>query len=277
MNLHATLKAAIACHGRAAVVTVGPTQGSVPRDTGAWMIVTAEGYHGTIGGGALEWQAIADAQDMLRDAPSCKVTRHLLGPDLGQCCGGRVELMTEVFDVASQLPDSERTGDRHILLFGAGHVGRAVVLALASLPFQVTWVDSRAMAFPGFAPQNCDAVHLDDPVAALKTVQPGSLVFVMTHSHALDLDIVDAALRHINVSHVGLIGSATKRARFVKRLTEAGVRQTELGKLVCPIGVAGIGGKEPAIIAASTVAQILILSEALFGEQSIEHRHSLSA
>jgi xanthine dehydrogenase accessory factor len=248
------------------------------------MIVTARGYHGTIGGGTLEWRAIANAQALLGKGSTFKVTSHALGPELGQCCGGRVTLATEAFNAASlpelhELAAREAQGPfittrhgfglsfgesrRAVFLFGAGHVGRALVLSLASLPVDVTWIDPRPDSFPRAAPANATVQPFPDPLAALQEIPAVSLVFVMTHSHALDLAIVDAALRNPSAAHVGLIGSATKRARFVKRLREAGLAESRIGDLICPIGIPGIRSKLPAAIAAAAAAQILVLDEEL--------------
>lgn len=279
MKRWTTLRSAVEKHGRVAMVTVSATEGSVPRNEGAWMIVTRGGFHGTIGGGALEWQALAQAQKLLQGETRRGVSTHVLGPDLGQCCGGRVQLTTELFDAASiaGLPHEQGDQARHVFLYGAGHVGKALVLALAPLPFAITWIDSREEAFPSVMPQNVTALQLDHPVEALNNSPAGALVYVMTHSHALDLEIVDAALRMSNIAHVGLIGSATKRARFIKRLTEAGVSSARISGLICPIGVPGIGSKEPAAIAAATVAQMLILDEALRQGRHSEQHVNLSA
>ncbi len=276
--------------GRCALVSVISTQGSAPRDAGAHMVVTTQGYHGSIGGGTLEWHAIAAAQAMLARGSAVKVTSHSLGPDLGQCCGGRVSLRTEAFD-ASRLEDLRDLAAREaqgafavsfdgielhfgedrrgIYLFGAGHVGRALVLALAPLPFDVTWIDSRPDAFPGAVPRNVAlATHAD-----LAKAPHGSLVFIMSHSHALDLAIVDAALRNEGIPHVGLIGSATKRARFQKRLREAGIAPERINRLICPIGIPGIRSKTPAAIAAATAAQIVMLDESLRLATAEDARH----
>jgi xanthine dehydrogenase accessory factor len=260
------------------------TEGSAPRDAGARLVVTPAGFHGTIGGGTLEWRAIAEAQGLLDRGAATKLSSHALGPDLGQCCGGRVQLATEIFNAASlpQLRDLaareargrftlrgriasldivESFGDdnRRLYLFGAGHVGKALVLALAPLPFDVRWIDARPGAFPGAVPRN---VTLRDS-ADLAEAPEGSIVYVMTHSHALDLAITDQALRNPRIAHVGLIGSATKRARFVKRLREAHVAEARIDGLICPIGVSGIRSKEPAMIAAATAAQLILLDESL--------------
>ena len=267
MNVWGHILEALQRHGACALVSVTATQGSSPRDAGARMVVTPEGYHGTIGGGALEWRAIAAAQAMFTKGAGLRRTSHALGPDLGQCCGGRVELLTEVFDRSSIATLQDRAAQevetpRRIYVFGAGHVGRALVLALAPFAFDVMWIDPRPSAFPGASPRNVTALASDDPVAVLSDTPPGSLVFIMSHSHALDLAITDAALRNASIVHTGLIGSATKRARFEKRLRQAGVGEDRIAALICPIGTEGIRSKEPAAIGLATAAQIVMLHEA---------------
>jgi xanthine dehydrogenase accessory factor len=288
MKTWAIILKTLEMQGNCALVSVIGTQGSVPREAGARMIVTPEGYHGTIGGGTLEWRAIATAQAMLGRGEAARITSHALGPELGQCCGGRVELATEVFTRDSlgrvkglaeresgerftisrriaerMIEETHGEDNRRVYLFGAGHVGRALVLALAPLPFDVHWIDPRPGAFPRAVPQNVTARAIEEPVNALAEVPEKSFVFVMTHSHALDLAIVDAALRSPLAAHVGLIGSVTKRARFEKRLAEAGVASDRIEGLICPIGIRGIKSKEPAMIAAATAAQLLVLDDAL--------------
>jgi xanthine dehydrogenase accessory factor len=152
---------------------------------------------------------------------------------------------------------------RPLLIFGAGHVGRALTLALAPLPFSVTWIDPRPDAFPAHLPLNVTARQIENPVDAIAMAPPGAFVLVMTHSHALDLEVVHAALADGRFHYVGLIGSATKRARFEKRLAELGIDRSRVDELVCPIGVDGIHSKLPAVIAAATIAELLIRDEAL--------------
>jgi xanthine dehydrogenase accessory factor len=282
------------------MVSVTATQGSAPRDAGARLIVTPEGFHGTIGGGTLEWRAIAAAQALLGRGSATRISSHALGPELGQCCGGRVQLATEVFDKANldmlrefaareaegrftirgriaSLDVVECFGDdrRRLYLFGAGHVGRALVLALAPLPFDVHWIDARPGAFPRAVPQNVTILAPEEPVGVLANPPLGSLALVMTHSHALDLAVTDAALRNLRIAYVGLIGSATKRARFEKRLREAGVDAERIAGLICPIGLTEIRSKEPAMIAASTAAQLLVLDERLRKQEAQDRASQL--
>jgi len=301
MNVWAQILAAVEAHGRCALVSVVKTEGSAPRDAGARMVVTPEGFHGTIGGGTLEWRAIALAQAQFVGGAAVKLSSHALGPELGQCCGGRVQLAIESFDRSGlstirELAGREAEGPfsirgriqgldvievfgerrRRLYLYGAGHVGRALVLALAPLPFEVIWIDPRPAAFPRAIPSNVTPVEALHPVSELKNAPENSLVFIMSHSHALDLAIADAALRDPRIAYVGLIGSATKRARFEKRLREAGVAEARIEGLICPIGVPGLRSKEPAVIAAATAAQLLVLDEKLKADidRTPHHRDS---
>ena len=256
--------------GAAALVSVVSARGSAPREPGAMMAVRKDGsFIGTIGGGALEHEAQVLARQLAQAAePATRRIDRALGPDLGQCCGGRVILELRVF-TASELPElaalAEAAPDRRqpVLICGAGHVGRALALALAPLPFRVTWVDSRDDAFPPRLPANVEARITRDPPGEAARAEPGALVLILTHDHALDLAITAAALRRDDLPFVGLIGSATKRARFERRLRELGVQEPRIASLVCPIGLPGIGGKEPAVIAASVAAQLLAELEGL--------------
>lgn len=144
-----------------------------------------------------------------------------------------------------------------LVLFGAGHVGRALVLALAPLPFRIRWLDTRADAFPAHVPANARAIHADEPGLEIARAPPGAFVLVMTHSHPLDMALTAGALAREDLPFVGLIGSATKRARFERRFREVGVPEVRIAALVCPIGLPGIRAKDPASIAAATAAQLL--------------------
>ncbi len=287
MKVWSLIARALEAHGTCAMVSVVKAEGSVPREEGARMVVTPEGFHGTIGGGTLEWKALAEAQRLLGKPRAVKMLTQSLGPDLGQCCGGRVTLAIESFEaealaeamklaareaatpfiLTGRLPGTEiteRFGEarRSVLLFGAGHVGRAVMLALAPLPFAVTWADPRPEAFPTAMPQNVNA-FAGNPLDVVEYAPLGALAFIMSHSHALDLGIAEAALRNPAIARVGLIGSATKRARFEKRLREAGIDEARVKSMICPIGAGGIRSKLPAAIAVSVAAQLITLDEGL--------------
>jgi xanthine dehydrogenase accessory factor len=291
--------------GAAALVTVVDLAGSGPREAGARMVVAKDGaITGTIGGGTLEFEAIDFARKTMTKGPSAEWRTVSLGPALGQCCGGRVELLQEAFDASDRTwiaplaaakselnlraergPDGryrrrvakhalhtgetvrrdetallERFGEdlTPVFLFGAGHVGRALVKALEPLPFFVRWIDERPDAFPAAAPDNAEVVISALPEGELHGAPENALVVVMTHSHGLDLALVAAALKDPRFPYVGLIGSGSKRAQFVRRLvSEFGVPKAEIARLVCPIGVHGITGKEPAVIAAAVAAELL--------------------
>lgn len=258
--------------GAAVLVTVEMVAGSAPRDAGARMLVRPNGdFHGTIGGGALEWDALRMARDFFApDHEPVAVHEFALGPELAQCCGGRVRIRFERLERSdagrvSELVSTERAERAltPLALFGAGHVGRALMLALAPLPFDIRWIDERPDAFPTFVPPNATKVTTPSPATELDVLPDGAFVLVMTHSHPRDLDIVTRALQLDRFAYVGLIGSATKRARFENRMTEAGLPAAQRAKLVCPIGIPGLDGKEPATIAASTAASILLLREAV--------------
>ncbi len=150
---------------------------------------------------------------------------------------------------------------RHVMLFGAGHVGQAVARTLSPLPFRVTWIDSREGLFPPGLPVAFETVHSDDPAAQVAAAEAGSIFIVMTHSHQLDEDICLQVLQRGDFTWLGLIGSVTKRRRFVHRLEQRGIKPAQLEKLVCPIGLSGIHGKQPATIALSLVAQLMILGD----------------
>lgn len=229
------------------LVTVLSARGSTPREAGCKMVVTGGALFGTIGGGNLEFVCIDAARDLL-EAATGPVTRDFpLGPALGQCCGGHVSVLFEPL----------RPIRAQLAVFGAGHVGRAVVRLLGELPLQVTWIDSRPDAFPASGPANVTAVLATQPVSQVAALAPGALVLVMTHDHQLDFAIVDAALGRPDLGFVGLIGSETKRARFLRRLAGQGHDAAALGRLTCPIGLPGIGGKLPAEIAIAVAAQVL--------------------
>ena len=339
MRVWSTVAETIAAQGACALVTVAAVRGSAPREAGARMVVGPDGgFRGTVGGGELEWRALGAARDALaRGAPAAALSRFALGPDLGQCCGGSVRVLTEVFDrgrldearaLAAReaagpfatrgrigprsverivvgddegargapgpaggrggpsagarsagnddrpAPEALRGGPielgsdgliverfrdpRHpVWLFGAGHVGRALMLALAPLPFEVTWIDERDGAFPAAVPANVRPLRSADAAAEVARAPADASIVVMTHHHPLDLAIVHAALAAERFGYVGLIGSASKRARFTRRLREAGVAEARIAELVCPIGMPAIRSKHPAAIATGIAAQLL--------------------
>jgi len=298
-------------HGTAALLSVIDAAGSVPRESGARIVLQPDGgFFGTIGGGRLEYEAIARARRALATGRGPAEFRDWpLGPNLGQCCGGRVRTLTETFDEAdlaavrrfeaveisgafvtvsrldadgrvarvlapradaetrqsapNRTAFHEQFGEANtpVLLFGAGHVGRAVVLALAPLPFTVRWIDGRSDQFPPHVPQNAVTVCTNEVGHELAQAPRDALVVVMTHSHPLDFDITAAALQRDAFDFVGLIGSETKRARFSTWARQLRIAESKIDRLVCPIGLPQIRGKEPAVIAAGIAAQLLMVRE----------------
>lgn len=242
------------------LIVIEETKGSVPREAGTRMWVDARGIHGTIGGGNLEFQAIGQAHKLLADNSLTELTQnYALGPLLEQCCGGSVTLRFAKKSLTERM--ALMAGRRPLALlymFGAGHVGKAVMAAIHKLPFSVTWVDERADEFPSFVPKHAERVTDRDPVEVVESAPAGSLFLVFTHSHQLDYAITAAVLKRGDARYCGLIGSKTKRARFENRLLrERLITEKDLPKLTCPIGVEGVTGKEPEVIAAAAVAQLL--------------------
>lgn len=259
----------------ALVISVDQIKGSTPRGTGTRMLVSADRVDGTIGGGHLEWQAIDLARHALLEnaQPSTPWTRTFpLGPTLGQCCGGVVTLRFAPLDEAA-LADWTLPPPRfHLELHGAGHVGQAIVRLLVDLDCTVRWIDERAedaslpnAEQPGL-PSADMLAHLPPHIQWLDTeaaeqevldAPPGACHLVLTHRHDLDLRIINAVLRRGDFGFAGLIGSQTKRAKFLRRLSEQGIEPETLDRLTCPIGLPGLQGKEPAVIAIAVVAQLL--------------------
>lgn len=247
----------------AAMVEVVASRGSVPRSAGTRMLVAADEVLGTIGGGHLELKAIDDARALLARGGALALEVQVpLGPALGQCCGGAVTL--RLWPLAGTDPAADPATwplppPRFFLqLYGAGHVGRAIVRLLETIDCQVQWIDEREDQFPPGAP----ALHIErvcvEPVEAEVALAPlGAFYLVLTHSHALDLAITQAILERADFGYFGLIGSKTKRAQFEHRLLERGFAAALISSIVCPIGVPGIAGKEPEVIALGVVAQLL--------------------
>ncbi|PTW60132.1 molybdenum cofactor sulfurylase [Breoghania corrubedonensis] len=316
-GIWAEVAQALESEGAAALVTVIRVEGSAPREAGARLVARPSGaFRGTIGGGELEFQAIAAARKALEAADGARLPQTVrrnfaLGPELGQCCGGRTDLLIERFtperaETVRALAEREALGpfatrailgegtvlERVILdeadvaampaaalgeggvlverfgqarvplyLFGAGHVGRAMVLALAPLPFDVTWIDPRADAFPAAVPGNVVCRHVPEPASVLDHAPDGACVLIMSYSHAIDLEITQAAIAAGRFAYVGLIGSQTKRARFERHMRKVGISQDLISELVCPIGISGITSREPAAIAVATVAELLVLRD----------------
>lgn len=292
------LRAAVLAHGRVARVVIAAHEGSSPREAGAAMLVWQGGQSGTVGGGALEWEAARRARALLAAGGGHRLDREALGPALGQCCGGAVNLLTEVYGPAevaalagpvvarsvdgremplgvARLLDAARGAgvlpasglvqgwmvepvlapQREVWIWGAGHVGRALVAVLAPLPgVAISWVDVALARFPDVVPQGVRALPVAEPALAVALADEEAEHLVLTFSHALDLEICHRLLLH-GFGRAGLIGSTTKWARFRKRLAALG-HGAEVGRIECPIGAPSLG-KHPQAIAIGVAAAFL--------------------
>ena len=313
--------------GPVMLVSVAAIRGSTPREVGAFMLITPDAISGTIGGGNLEHQVtrrVREGFDAGADKMAvAEIARFPLGPGLGQCCGGSVEVgfhllggvaketlrtvLQEIetaptraegtwVTVPTDCSDITRVSGTHakmlsgsfgaarggivslngletlclrlddartpLWVFGAGHVGKAVVQALAPLPFDIHLIDSREDFLADVEGENVQVCQSDKPEAEVADIPAGAHVLILTHNHALDFEICRAALGRDDLGFVGMIGSQTKRARFIRRLEDRGLSPVEIGRLTTPIGIQGITGKQPVVIAASVAAQLLSVREA---------------
>ncbi|WP_394220732.1 xanthine dehydrogenase accessory protein XdhC [Alteromonas gracilis] len=230
------------------LVTVVNTAGSTPREAGSKMVVTASHCIDTIGGGHLEFDAIARAREYLAQGTPCtKLHSYPLSSSLGQCCGGAVKVLFDVCNVHQQ----------HIAIFGAGHVAKALVPILAQLPVRISWIDSRDDLFPTSLPANVQKIVEEEPESEVRHLDENSWLIVLTHDHQLDYRITEQALKQPSLPFVGLIGSDTKAKRFITKLSQRGFDENALARLVTPIGNRDIPGKRPIEVAVSISAQII--------------------
>jgi xanthine dehydrogenase accessory factor len=274
-------------------IIVADAKGSTPREVGASMLVTKDRTSDTIGGGHLELKAIEFAREQLASSAKQATTRHFpLGPALGQCCGGHVSLLfapinathrdsiaalnerfargepvtfSTTLDTGESISIALPKNDWHIVVFGAGHVGKAIVSVLAELPCDITWIDEREAEFPSQVADNVTIVNSDSPASEVANIPANAQVLVLTHSHALDLDICLALLRRDDLAYCGLIGSATKAATFRKRFEQRGYSTSEISRIICPIGRGPSRSKHPGAIAVSVAFD---LSEQWFQHQA---------
>ena len=230
------------------IVTVLGARGSTPRDSGTKMVVTADGSYCTIGGGHLEFRSMEIAREMLLCGDQHqRLESFPLGARLGQCCGGSAHLLFESFPGYAV----------DLMLFGAGHVGRALVSLLGQLPCRVRWVDSRPEQFPSQLPANVQSLLSDSPADEVASMPPGSYYLVMTHNHPLDFDISAAAVRRADARYIGLIGSDTKWRRFQMRFEHRGYPEQDYKAVRCPVGLAAVPGKLPMEIATSIAGELI--------------------
>ncbi|MDG3042000.1 xanthine dehydrogenase accessory protein XdhC [Roseicyclus marinus] len=231
-------------------VTVLSVQGSAPREEGAAMLVRGNGIEGTIGGGALEWEAMRIARQMLADGRARAEHRFPLGPALGQCCGGAVVLG---FEAVAGL---ERARGADLWVWGAGHVGRAIVGVMAPLPHvTITWADTGPARFPESLPEGVETICAADLPRLMAHVPVHAHHLILTYSHDIDLALCHAALKR-GFASCGVIGSATKWARFRTRLAALGHGDAEISRIDCPIGDPALG-KHPQAIAVGVAGRLV--------------------
>jgi xanthine dehydrogenase accessory factor len=252
----------VASHADTVVAELSVVRGSSPRDEGAFMLIAAEAMVGTIGGGALEYMVIGRARQALRDGEAPVGLDIPLGPEIGQCCGGRVEVSLRRIDagMAQRLVarlEAEEAKRPHVYLFGSGHVGKALAQALVALPLRVHVIDTRPNELADL-PEGVSARAVPMPEAVVRSAPAGSAYGVLTHDHALDFLIAAEALRRDDAAYVGMVGSRTKRARFASWGRAEGGSETELARLVLPIGALGLVDKRPEVIAALAAAEIMV-------------------
>ncbi|MGR6871032.1 xanthine dehydrogenase accessory protein XdhC [Pseudomonas sp. HK3] len=230
------------------LATVMGAAGSVPRDQGSKMVITADQQYDTLGGGHLEYKVVQHAQQLLVDQAVGNYVEHFpLGASLGQCCGGSVSVLFESFEIKGL----------NLTVFGAGHVAKALMAILSQLPGKVRWVDSRESMFPDEPFHNIEIIHSEHPVDVMQAVPLNSQVLILTHNHQLDFELVECALKRGDLSYVGCIGSDTKAQRFEMRLQHKDFAQDVIDSLICPVGELSIAGKLPMEVAVSISAQLI--------------------
>ena len=286
-------------------VCVSDAKGSVPRERGAMMVVTSERASGTIGGGHLELKAIEFARELIALKKTTATRRHFpLGPALGQCCGGNVDVaflpvcesdradlmqlqmieqhggryvIERVLDTGAQLLLPLDFAPWHIWVFGAGHVGQAIVQVLATLPCQVRWIDGRDAVFPQNLLENVRVIETDDPAAKVSAIPAHADVLVLTHSHALDLDICLELIKRDDLAYIGLIGSETKATTFRRRFERRGHAGAELARITCPIGQTQLKSKHPGVIAVGVAADLIERRQTFRGKLNERSQHNAAS
>lgn len=246
----------------AIVCELTAVRGSSPREQGTFMLVGPADLFGTIGGGALEYMVIDHARRLIASGRAEAAMDVPLGPEIGQCCGGRVEVSLRHVDAAirkrlAALVMAEDAALPHVFVFGAGHVGRALAQILALLPVRLEVIDTRRDELD-LLPRSIASRAVAMPEAVVRTAPRGSSYVILTHDHALDFLIAQEALARTDAPYVGMVGSQTKRARFSSWFKAEGGDAKLLDRLVLPIGQQGLGDKRPEVIAALAAAEIMV-------------------
>lgn len=256
------LAAFFAANTDAILCELTSVRGSSPRSQGTFMLVSKTALFGTIGGGALEYMVIEHARRLIVSGRAEDAMDVPLGPEIGQCCGGRVGVSLGYADAAARARlvaqvSAEDAALPQVYVFGAGHVGRALAQILALLPVRLTVIDTRQEEL-ALLPGHIDARAVAMPEAVVRSAPSGSSFVIVTHDHALDFLIAQEALGRRDSPYVGMVGSRTKRARFNNWFLGEGGDAAALGRLVLPIGQQGLGDKRPEVIAALAAAEIMV-------------------
>lgn len=258
----AELAAFLASNPDAIVCELTSVRGSSPREQGTFMLVGPTATFGTIGGGALEYMVIEHARRLIANGQAQEAMVVPLGPEIGQCCGGRVEVSLNYADPAMRAAlqariEAEDAALPHVYVFGAGHVGRALAQILSLLPVQLQVIDTRREELD-LLPAHITVQAVAMPEAVVRSAPQGSSYVILTHDHALDFLIAQEALARDDAPYIGMVGSRTKRARFDSWFKAEGGDARALERLVLPIGRQGLGDKRPAVIAALAAAEIMV-------------------
>lgn len=248
------------------LITIVGATGSTPRNSGTKMVVSQDDIFDTIGGGHLEFKVIKFAKQLLNANKNCQKIEHFqLGSQLGQCCGGNASILFECF-AANTI---------NIVVFGAGHVGQALIPILAGLPCHTVWVDSRAEQFPANTGQftNITTLVTDDPASEVALMPANTLYVVMTHNHQLDFEISHEVLKREDFHYLGLIASDTKWRRFQQRYKHREIKPSIVEKMNCPIGLEQVVGKMPMEVAISVAGQLIESYQALLTSEQLQSKH----
>lgn len=230
------------------LATIIEHRGSVPRNAGSKMVITAVETFDTIGGGNLEHQVTRTARKLLLERSSAILTEEFpLSAKLAQCCGGHAKVLLETHLLNSN----------NIAIFGAGHVANEVVPILQRLPIKLRWIEERHDMFPTDLQSNVKCIQTDCAISELKALPSDTLILIMTHNHQLDFDLVRNAVLRDDIDYVGMIGSQTKAKRFVYKLKQRDISHQKIEKLVSPVGDLSVPGKTPIEVAISISAQIV--------------------
>ncbi|ODT67002.1 MAG: xanthine dehydrogenase accessory protein XdhC [Pelagibacterium sp. SCN 63-23] len=262
MTSPAALETFFAANPETIACELTSVRGSSPREEGTFMLVGMGAIWGTIGGGALEYMVIDHARRLIAAGRAEAAMDVPLGPEIGQCCGGRVRVALRYADAALRRALTERVmadaaGAAQVYVFGAGNVGRVLAQILALLPVRVEVIDTRQAELDALPPGIAHR-RMAMPEAVVRAAPPGSAFAIMTHDHALDFLIANEALGRLDSAYVGMVGSKTKRARFAHWFVEQGGEARALERLVLPIGAQGLGDKRPSVIAALAAAEIMV-------------------